>query len=315
MNVAAPPKPPPLLLRASVDDDTAEALIKEAKQRARRRHWSYGTAAVVVAIAVVAAFTIPGSPSLPDGAARAVPKPPTPLGAPLVQGADAASTLLESWGQFQVGYAFVYADGRVVLKLESGVFLDADGRMTGNGEGCCTPGDDGPRPEYVAVERRLSARGLKLVRTGKLHPKRFLVTRDVDREGRILIEFAGGETGIYQRKGLWAEPTARVYEPSKYAICPGTTDTLGLLPASAQVLLNGKQNTYDPNIGTANWGVPPGPPMECFEVTSAEFSTLQQLMPPSQGWLLPLVAEGEFVGSLDAFPIYPHGQPVGHYSG
>ena len=72
MTVAAPPQPPQL--SESAGHDPGEALIKEAKQRARRRRWIYGGAAVVVAIAAVAAFSRSrGSTSPPHRAARDVP--------------------------------------------------------------------------------------------------------------------------------------------------------------------------------------------------------------------------------------------------
>jgi hypothetical protein len=66
------------------------ALIKEARQRARRRRWiSGGGAAVLVTIAAVAGFAIVRvSPSPPEGAARNVPSqaPPSPVGSPLDHG-------------------------------------------------------------------------------------------------------------------------------------------------------------------------------------------------------------------------------------
>jgi hypothetical protein len=295
MTLAAPPQPP--TARESDGDVPGEALIKEAKRRARRRRWSYG-GAVVVAIAAVAAFTVPGSPSSPHRAARPLPtQAPRPLGAPLVEGPDPGSTLLTSWGHVHVGYAFVYADGRVVWNPDVGVFLDAERRVTGTGQGCCSPGDDGPRPENVGVERRLSARGVELVRAGKLHPKRFLVTRDVDREGRISIQF-----GSIERNGLWAEPTARVYEPSKYAVrfpwLEGAPDSVvDQLPPPAQALLRGKQRTYDPSIGAASWSLAQGQLIEAFEVTAAEAATLRQIF-------------GDELASFMLLAIYPHGQPV-----
>ncbi len=55
MNIAAPPRGHDAH-RARVDHDPIEALIEEAKQRARRRRRLYGVAASVVAIAVVAAI-------------------------------------------------------------------------------------------------------------------------------------------------------------------------------------------------------------------------------------------------------------------
>jgi len=66
------------------------ALIKEAKQRARRRRWiTSGGAAVLVTIAAVAGFAIlPVKPSSPEGAARNVPSQtrPSPVGSPLDHG-------------------------------------------------------------------------------------------------------------------------------------------------------------------------------------------------------------------------------------
>jgi hypothetical protein len=307
MSVAAPPEPPLLRARDSVKDDTNEALIKEAKQRARRRRWSYGGAVVVVAVAAVAAFTIPGSPSSPRHAAR--PVRPAPSIAPLVKGPDAGSTLLASWGKLGVGYAFVYADGRVVWNPDAGVFLDADRRVTGTGNGCCVPGDatalhgaSEPRSEFVAVERFLTAHGVELVLAGKLHPKRFLVTREVDREGRISIQY-----GTIERKGLWAEPTARVYEPTKYAIqfpwLKGDADrVVDQLPAPAQAILRGKQRTYDPSIGAASWSSGQWQLIEAFEVTAAELTTLGQIF-------------GVDPASFTSLAIYPHGQPVPYPTG
>jgi hypothetical protein len=346
VKVAAPPEP--TLLRASAGEDPGEALIKEAKQRARRRRWTYGGAVVVVAIAAVAAFTVPGGPSAPHRAARNTPpasSPPTPLGAPLVEGPDPASTLLASWAGFHVGYVFIYADGRVIWS--SGVFVDADGRVTWHPDGRDSfvdtdmgeiwyPGRRARypgtrvRPEgvfrYAVIERHLNPRGLDLVRAGKLDPKHLLRNWDhVDREGRIHWV----RQLLYQREELWAEPTAQTYEPAKYAICytgnqgdsTNARDVVGELPAPAQALLNGKQRTYDPNIGTASWGFPPGPLTECFEVTAAESATLYQILDtngliyhdgvPFTGWLAGLPGGSfEIPRLLEARPVFPHGQPV-----
>src|SRR5262245_38034816 len=71
-------------------------------------------------------------------------QPPTPLDAPLIQGPDAASTLLTSWGELDVGYVFVYADGRVIWHSDGFPFV-----------GPVVLGDR---------ERRLSPRGLQLIR-------------------------------------------------------------------------------------------------------------------------------------------------------
>ena len=184
---------------------------------------------------------------------------------------------------------------------------------------------------YEAIERRLSPHGLELVRAGKLTPRQFL----------------DSYPDPHRVEELWAEPTARLYEASTYAICHTPADLApasAQLPASAQALLSGKQRTVDPKIG---WSSEPMPgdlemvaelelafPSDCFEVTAAEASTLYQILdanglfsqpgswpgpsagtPPS-GWIAgSRVAElrpGAWysVPHISSEPIYPHGQPV-----
>ena len=265
-------------------------------RRGRRRRWIYGAAAVVVALAA-GLLILPSSPSPPQGAARSVPTPPdppTPLGAPLVEGPDAASTLLTSW-YWGSSYVAVYADGRVIWDIGRGV---------------------------SQFERFLSPLGLELVRAGKFVDPTFL-----------------SQTRLIFRTDLWAElPSAnsgaatvwpRTYEPSQYAICPGTpgesvpaTKALGLLPEPAQALLNGKQRTYDPAISIAPryaplapWPVAQRPPIECFAVTPAERDTFWQIIDASNMAMLELfhlprhsLITADF--SLSETVIYPHGQPV-----
>src|SRR5262245_49513173 len=50
----------------------------------------------------------PSAPHRAAGNTATRTTPPTPLGAPLIQGSDPALTLLTSWGQIDVGYVFVY---------------------------------------------------------------------------------------------------------------------------------------------------------------------------------------------------------------
>ena len=111
-----PVEPPePLPVDDPAGDGPGEALIKEAKQRARRRRLIYaGVAIVVAAVAGTAFASWSSNAAPPNDATPHVPAPSAvPLGAPLVVGPDASSTLLTSYGQFHVGYVFVYADGRV----------------------------------------------------------------------------------------------------------------------------------------------------------------------------------------------------------
>jgi hypothetical protein len=327
MSVAAPPQPP--LLRASAGYDPGEALIKEAKQRARRRRWSYGGAVVVVAITAVATFTVPGSPSSPNRVARNTPpasSPPTPLGAPLVKGPDAASTILTSWGAIHAGYVFVYADGRVLAYSDSGIpdgiGVNANGRVTVKGWRAHLRAwkKSGAVFQDAVIERRLSPRGLDLLRSGKLDPEYFL--------GLGLLH-------PYRRTQLWAEPTARIWEPSKYALCPNSTipgdgslsgvgslaatDVIDELPPPVQALLADRQHTYNPSDGMHGTSGGPSPvSTECFEVTAAEAATLYQMLDangqifnkghyPRDGW------DGFFAYGRVNFSttsVFPHGQFV-----
>ena len=257
----------------------------------RRRGAVVIAAAIAVAVAIVVlvgVVTLPGvdrrSVQTP---LRPAPTPPASTVAPLVEGPDAASTLLDSWGRFHVGFVFVYGDGRVI--------------WTNDGN------------EMSIKERRLSRRGLDLVRNGTLDPEQFVVTHEV-RKGGVVIEFAQGVSGVFRRQRLWAEPTARVYEPSKFAICPSSRDgTLfgRTLPASAWKLLDGKQHSLDPGIGLANWPDARSnffaPPQDCFEVTATEASTLTQIL-EANGW-------ESLGGALTQLPLLPHGQPVPQISG
>jgi hypothetical protein len=339
-------------------EDPAEALIKEAKQRARRRRLIYGIAAVLVAIAAVAVFSIgSSSDSPPPAAVPAVSASrPSPLGEPLVVGADAASTLLTSWGEIHIGYVFVYADGRVVWYPDGGVVVDGDTRVTGiraspaqgsRGTGAWMTsagvGPDAPAGEfgYAVVERRLSPHGVELVLAGQLTPRQFLGPGAVQVTARVP---ASRSTRIswqevppaYPRSELWAEPAARLYDPSRYAIChftppafpPTHAVSVDGLPPAVQPLLDGKLRTYDPSIAFTNPGMDvlarspegaPLPPMECFELTAAETAGLYQVLdandwiphPPDQpAATLALDWYGWAGGPIHVIPIYPHGQPV-----
>lgn len=325
MTVAAPPKPQPVSGAAGND---ATALIEEARQRARRRRWIYGGIAGIAAVAVVVAFSAFGGTSAPPRGARDVSPRSEPI-APLVAGPDAASTLLTSWGRIHVGYAFVYADGRVIWYPDMGARVDAELEVAGAQRR--QRADGAPAPDgqfrYEAIERRLSPHGLELVRAGRFTPREFLVSDPDDPDPQ-------------RRAELWAEPTPRKYEASTYAICrtpAGLLSPTDQLPASAEVLLSRKQRAIDPRIGWSPSDEPmPGYfqllaesrvafPSECFEVTAAEASTLYQFLAfgssttQSAGvpreWFFGARA-AEIRGSvfteplISSSPIYPHGQTV-----
>jgi hypothetical protein len=238
--------------------------------------WRRGVVVIAAAIAVAVAIAVlVGVVTLPgvdrhriQTPLRPVPTPPVSTVAPLVQGPDPASTILTSWRQFHVGFVLIYGDGRVISHADD-------------------PGG--------IIERRLSRRGLALVRAGKLDAGYFL--------GHSILR------PPFPRKKLWAERTPRIWEPSKYALCPyqpmggggvalNATDVVDELPAPVQAALDGKQHIYDPSIGTAHWEFPKTKGMmDCWELTAAEL----------QGW------DGSFAYgrvTLNPAEIYPHGQPV-----
>jgi hypothetical protein len=319
-------------------DELAEPVVSDRSpmpvvETTRVRRWPVLAAAAAVAALIVATIILVrtasddgGTVLTPAGPAPTAPAPtlafpepapapapaPTPLSAPLVQGPDPASTLLTSWGEIHVGYAFVYADGRVIWYPDIFARVDAYTEVIGAQRLQRTDGRPTPDGEflYQAIERHLSPHGLELVRAGELTPKQFLYSNP----------------DPHRVEELWAEPTARIWEPVSYAICSGNnevwinaTDVLGELPAPVQVLLNGKERVFDPSIGTSHWaGTASGQLPICFEVTAAEVENLYQIFlangqivrigdpwEPPNAWQ----AKAGRV-ALSAIAIYPHGQYV-----
>jgi hypothetical protein len=147
----------------------------------------------------------------------------------------------------------------------------------------------------------------------------FVVRFRVDEQGRIHWVRL-----LYQREELWAEPTARIWEPSSYAICffanggpVRASSVVGELPEAARQLLDGPLRTYNPSrsfVRTAAadgaWypgGLVPGQPTECLEVNTADKSALEQIL-NVQG-TSPYTWPSSTVTPA-AFPIYPHNQFV-----
>jgi hypothetical protein len=256
----------------------------------------------------------------------------------------------------RTGYVLVYADGRVIWSPQGGFFVDANGRVTAVGvtsaksgpsvsqtitqfwvdghtmyKGNVTTTDAGgrqtgrrgfvPEGEFRngVIERRLSPRALELVRSGRVDPMNFVVRFRLDVKARIHWVRL-----LYQREELWAEPTARIWESSRYAICffangvaVRASDVVGELPESARLLLDSKVRTYNPNrsfarptAADASWygqGLVPGQPTECFEVNTADKSALERILNLQDS--VPYTPQSGSVTSV-AFPIYPHGQFV-----
>jgi hypothetical protein len=287
MSVIAPPDPPPVeeheLDPGSAGDDP-EALIEEARQRARRRRLKYAAATAVLALIGVSLMTVVGRPDPSQSASSGSPAPAGPLDQ------DDAAAIVAKYGAFHVGFVFVYADGRVISMPDLGAYWPPTAGYK--------PGTGAPR----LFERRLTAAGVDLVRSGAVQPAVFL-----DRPSLLPA-------------GIWADPEFKTYEPSRYAICLGDggwtddpTRLIGRLPAAAQTVLRGKERTYlAPRLE-----FPPdnATPFTCFEVsTEALRETLIGAGATMESAQLP--PDPDYVhlfGSVGAWvtPILPHGAPQG----
>src|SRR5688572_20112396 len=124
--------------------DIEGAVIKEAKRRARRRRRIYATTAVLalVGASLLVFFGRPGPPSQ-GGASDSAPALSSPA-APA--GRDRAAGIVAKYGLIHYGWTLVYDDGRVMFGPDGGQLL----------------------------ERRLTAQGLDLVRSGAIQPRALL---------------------------------------------------------------------------------------------------------------------------------------------
>jgi hypothetical protein len=254
-------------------------------------------------------------------------------------------------------YVFVYADGRVIWDTGGApVWADADGRviaipfggptefgrfwLTESGLKPASGNPGGGELVLRNIERRLSDRGLELVRAGNIEAKHLLVQpgdqwpEELPRRPEDLKRLPVA-LQLALRPDLWAEPTSRVWEPSTWAIefhrlrydlhsveAVDATRALEQLPASAQALLTDKSRTCDyVNAGNAHWDLGPfrlgGVSTECFELNAAELAAFSASLDPNTliddpdtltagSWHIEVDGRDAI---LNALPIYPHGQP------
>ena len=135
---------------------------------------------------------------------------------------------------------WVYADGRVIWSSDAG--------------------------GWVLNERRLTPDGVELVRSGA-----------IARED-------AGPPWVHYPASAWADPESRRYVPPRYAICYADgsqivdpSSVAGLLPAGAEALLRGKEQTYE-NATLEPAVVDPAPSSTCFEVTTEEARALDEIL-------------------------------------
>jgi hypothetical protein len=261
VTVTAPPRPP--ATGDPVDWGDPEALIAEAKQRARRRRRRYAAAAAVLAVLATSVMVVFGRP---DPSQSLSPAPPPTL--PVPPDPDDAATIVAKYGKVHFGWVVVYGDGRVIQMWD-------------------IPGE--------LFERRLTAKGLDLVRSGAIQPRSLMSLQDRMwhcTPNCVEITRAPGE--------VWADAEVKPYVPSRYAACLGTdppaTEMVGRLPAAARSLLRGEElrayrndlfshSELNPSAPT----LPPDPPEECFEVSTEEAIVLFKTLRKSGfafGWVI-----------------------------
>jgi hypothetical protein len=289
MTVTAPPRPPrhsdPVerddFLQPSdpVERDDPEALIEEARQRARRRRRLYVATAAALALVGGLLFVFFGGPG-PSPSVASEP-PAQPVATP----ADEA-TVVAQFAEYGVGSVFVYEDGRVLLRSgwasrlsEEGAkaFFDYYERLSPESREYAAD-----FPATPLLERRLTADGLGLVESGAVPASAFL--RAFVAGANQGIEWKGGAS---LPAGLWAEPEFRTYEPSRYAFCPHGGDVTRALrrqPAAVRKILRGRERMTPVRF------LDPVTELECFEVSATEASVLREL---SGFFRMPILPHGE----------------------
>jgi hypothetical protein len=152
------------------------------------------------------------------------------------------SELVGDFELINYGWAYAYADGRVIWSLDGGGGI---------------------------YEQRLSPAGLDLVRSGAVPMRRFPAQCWVDSCVSPLPESA------------WEDADIKAWVPSRYAICywgrHGIIEpsrAMGLLPASAPGLLAGKARTYHLEA----LADPTNPPIECSELITSQARVLDEIL-------------------------------------
>jgi hypothetical protein len=211
------------------------------------------TAAVAAAIALVLGSLFVWAAT--DDAAETVPAGPdvTSTTVSTILTGD-ASTVIGHWSRPHVGWVLLYGDGRVIWSQDLGFAIDPLG----------VPG--------VPYERRLSAQGLELLRSGQ-----FQLSGVIGR----------GTSAVPD--SVWTGPRAKPYEATTYAICSavpnpitGTpalladAEVMARLPASAQAILGGAaQATSSPFSPLDDQSPAPG---GCPEVTRDQANALVAIL-------------------------------------
>jgi len=186
VTLTAPPRPPQP--GDSVDWGDPEALIAEARQRARRRRRIYAiVAAAVLALLATSLIVVFGRPEPPQSP---LPEPPA---LPIPPDHDDAASIVAKYGKVHGGWVLVYGDGRVIQMRDMA---------------------------FELFERHLTAKGLDLVRSGAIQPMALLPLQD-----RMWHSTPNCVEITRDPAEVWADAEVKPYVPSRYAACLGTSGT------------------------------------------------------------------------------------------
>ena len=246
-----------------------DAVIEEARRRARRRRIRQGiVVAVVAAVAAAVVAALGSRQSQPPQGGGDSPAAAQDSGVGLTDVSD-PSQLLASYGAVHVGWVLVYVDGRVLWY-----------------------------PDHDPVfERRLTPRGVALIRAGSLDPGDLKGTFDLTAPA-----------------GVWVEPEWHEYRASAYAVClwagvnqPGEVRAL---PAAAREVLSDAPPARAGHVVAESYEASA---WNCLRLDRADLAALERTAARVNRWgsgdeiVFPRSRHGS---TLTAFvsPIMPHGE-------
>jgi hypothetical protein len=329
VTVTAPPRPPEPT--DTNPDDVVEALIEEARQRARRRRRTYGAVAIVFVLAAAATVAIYGS-NTSFGERFGID---TAGGA----GADIAGTGELVASMYTAGvradgfdfdlWLYLYADGRVISTVSQGW---REQRLTPDGvelvrdeiiaSGLFDP--DQPPPgsgqelqwPFAQIQVRNGDRLVDVSWTrGREWTPDYL--RLVGRLGSLHERALVPHLQSWLPASAWADVEVTPYVPDRYAICTDTTrieHILSLLPAAAAELLDTAPPLLDitPEMDPATYERThrdPGLSL-CFDLPTERAqslaASLNEELTPNRNLWVPVDPPPATI-HLYFMPILPHG--------
>jgi hypothetical protein len=332
VNVAAPPRPP--ARSENRRDDPVQALIEEARQRARRRRWIYGAIAVAVVVAAVAATVTFAGSDTTSGERSGLD---TSGGAAVGVAATrelVASMYVHHTANSGTGDAFVYlyGDGRLVWSGEQ--MGSATGwreqRLTPDGvelvradiiaSGLFDPDRPPPGSEHGASFQGIGGAQIQVRDGDRLVYVPLTTGREwtpdyLDLIARLLTQES------WLPASAWADSEATTYVPARYALCTESmhepldpSDILPLLPAAAAALLStATSSTFDEltrEVDPASHERLSGNQSRCFllsrEHAQSVAASLDAELTPATGHLVRPLDERI---QLLFMPVLPHGVP------